>query len=90
MKKIYNNILFFYGYLKGLEVSIHTDPQYVKYNNKNYVFKESHNDMENHIVSYEFDEEPLQVLVIPKAELNTIISDMAIKEHAKIGECKLN
>ena len=84
--KIYNNILFLYSYFKELETSIHTDPQYVTFNGKNYVFRESHNDMENHIVSYGFDDEPLQVLSIPKEELNKIITDIGTREHEKIAK----
>ena len=87
MKK-YNDILFLYCYFKELEISVHTDPQYVRYNNKNYVFRESHNDLYNHIVSYGFDEEPIQVLTIPKEEFKTILNDIGIKEHSKIGQVK--
>ena len=88
MKK-YNDILFLYCYFKGLETSVHTDPREVRYNNKNYIFRESHNDSCSHIVSYKFDDD-IKVISIEKEYFKIILEDIQIKEHSQIGQVKLN
>ena len=86
--KNYNDILFLYCYFKGLETSVHTDPHEVKYNGKNYVFRESHNDLCSHIVTYEFDDD-IKAISIEKEYFKIILEDRQTKEHAKIGQAKL-
>ena len=85
----YNDVLFLFNYFKGLRVSVHTDPHEVKYRGKNYIFRESHNDAAYHIVTYTFNGD-LKGVQIPKEDFQVILQDIAMAEHASIGECTLH
>lgn len=85
----YNDVLFLFNYFRGLQVSVHTDPHEVKYRGKNYIFRESHNDLAYHTVTYEFDGD-IKGVQIPKEDFKVILHDVAIAEHANIGNRTLH
>ena len=84
----YNDILFLYSYFKALKISVHTDPQEVKFNGKNYTFRESHNDYAWHTATYTFNDD-IKGVQIPKEEFKQILEDIQLQEHDNIGKCKL-
>ena len=85
LKRTYkvNDILFLYNYFAALETSVHTDPHEVTYNNKNYILKQSYNDLSYHTAIYEFDDEPRMYAQIPTEYFRVIIDDIKLKEHCK-------
>ena len=88
MSKKYNDILFLYNYFMSLQKSVHTDPHEVKFNGKNYTFRESHNDAAWHTVTYSFDGD-IKGVQIPKDYFKQILEHIQLQEHENISKCKL-
>ena len=88
MAKKYNDILFLYNYFTALKNAVHTDPYEVKFNGKNYTFREAHNDAAWHTVTYSFNED-IKGVQIPKEDFKQILEDIQLQEHENISKCKL-
>ena len=88
MSKKYNDILFLYNYFMSLHESVHTDPHEVKFNGKNYIFREAHNDAAWHTVTYSFNGD-IKGVQIPKDYFKQILEHIQLQEHESISKCKL-